>query len=323
VSDLERELLELRNRVSESINPSPEMAGRVLRRSRIRRVVTAMTGLLVVGTLGLASLTAVQAFTAPAPQNPVAPLPPVKSPTPTQAPSPTESTSPEIGRDIGLAFPVCDVSRVGGIDLLGDGTAGSAWTATPVTDDGRCKKGIEDSYLVAVDVTGDGLADATWSLKYCFFCEPLGATDFDGDGDDELVVLTQGGSVPGYSVFSAPRAADGSVDIEPVSVADPGNPEGDLRAGKPLRIWAGGDEGFGAAVACEGYPEDPVLVVAWSNHPVEGPGSETTEVHVTRLVLRDGAFHVVDALNTEQPTEDPLPEVFSSSGEACGLEFGF
>jgi hypothetical protein len=229
----------------------------------------------------------------------------------------------EVGRDIGLAFPVCDVSRVRGIDLLGDGTAGNAWTATPVTVDGRCKKGgIEDSYLVAVDVTGDGLADASWSFEYCLFCEPLGATDFDGDGDDELVVLTQGGSVSEYSVFSASKESDGSVDIEPVSVADPGNPEGNLRAGKSLRMWAGGDEGFGAAVACEGYPEDPVVVVAWSNHPVEGPGSETTEVHVTRLVLRDGAFQVVDALNTEQPTEDPLPEVFSSSGKACGLEFG-
>jgi hypothetical protein len=314
VSALERELLELRNMASESIKPSPEMAERVFRRSRIRRMVTAMTSLLVVGTLGLASLTAVQAFTAPTPRDPVAPMP-------TETPSPTESTSPENGRDIGLGFPVCDVSRLRGLDLLGDGTVGNAWTATGVSDDGRCKRGIEDSYLLAVDVTGDGLSDASWSIKNCFFCEPLGATDFNGDGDDELVVLTHGGSVSSYSVFSAQQASDGSVDLGPVNVAEPGNPEGDLPAGKPLRIWTGGDEGFGAAVACEGYPEDPVLVVAWSNHPVEGPGSETTEVHVTRLVLRDGAFHVVDALNTEQPTEDPRPEVFSSSGEACGLDF--
>jgi hypothetical protein len=171
-------------------------------------------------------------------------------------------------------------------------------------------------------VTGDGRADTSWGpLKTCFVCAPFGTTDFDGDGDDELVVLEAGGSVSGYTVFSAQEAPDDSIEFGPLRVAQPGNPEGELPAGKPLRIWAGGDEGFAAAVACEGYPEDPVLVVAWSNHPVEGPGSETTEVHVTRLVLRNGAFHVVEALNTEQPTEDPRPEVFSASGEACGLEF--
>ena len=104
-------------------------------------------------------------------------------------------------------------------------------------------------------------------------------------------------------------------------------PAGDLPAGKPLRMSAGGDEGFSATVACDGYPEDSVLIVAWSDHPVEGPGSETTEVHITRVVLRDGAFHVVDTLNTEQPTtygprsSASLPDVFSRRGRECGLRF--
>lgn len=314
VSELERDLLALREEASRSIQPSPEMAVRVFRRARIRRAVAGLASILVVGALGFASLTAVGALTAPTPKGPVGPVSPTESPSP--------ESSADRGRDIGLGFPVCDVSRFGPIDLLGDGTAGSAWTATTGTDDGRCKRN-EHSYLVAVDVTGDGVADASWGpLEWCFFCLPTGATDLDGDGDDELVVLAQGGSVVEYLVFSAAEASDGSVAFGPLLVAAPGNREGDLRAGEPLAIRAGGDEGFGAAVACEAYPEAPVLVVAWSNHPVEGPGSETSEVHVTRLVLREDAFHVIDALNTNQPTDASLPDVFSSGREACGLEFG-
>jgi hypothetical protein len=75
VGDLERELLELREKVSGSIGPSTEMAGRVFRRARIRRVVTGMTGVLVALALGLASAAAVGAFDAPSPPAPVGPQP--------------------------------------------------------------------------------------------------------------------------------------------------------------------------------------------------------------------------------------------------------
>ncbi len=321
MSDLERELAELGNRISESIRPSPHMAERVFRRARIRRAATAATGALLVGVLGLVSFAAVEAFTAPTTQEPIAPQP-------SETPPPTETPSPGVGQDIGLSFPVCDVRRLGGVDFLGDGTDGIAWTATTVTDAGRCDRKEQDSYLVAVDVTGDGVADASSGpLRYCFFCEPFGATDFDGDGDDELVVLVAGGSVAGYEVFAAETTPDGSVEFVPLRVAPPGNRAGDLPPGKPLHMSAGGDEGFSATVACDDYPEDPVLIVAWSDHPVDGPGSETTEVHITQVVLRDGAFHVVDTVNTEQPTtfgpgnSDSLPDVFSRWGRECGLQF--
>ncbi|MGH2787165.1 MAG: hypothetical protein ACRDJV_04535 [Actinomycetota bacterium] len=320
MTDIERELAELGNRISESIRPSPHMAERVFRRARIRRAATAATGALLVAVFGLTSFAAVETFADRTSQEPI-------GPNPSESPLPTETPSPGVGRDIGLGFPVCDVRPLGGIDFLGDGTDGTAWTATTVTDAGRCDK-RENSYLVAVDVTGDGAADASWGpLRYCFFCEPFGATDFDGDGDDELVVLAAGGSTPQYYVFAAETTTDGSVELGPLTVASPGNRAGNLPAGKPLRMWAGGDEGFSATVACDGYPEDPVLIVAWSDHPVEGPGSETTEVHITRVVLRDGAFHVVDTLNAEQPTPfgprswESLPDVFSRRGRECGLRF--
>jgi hypothetical protein len=81
VGDLERELLELKERVSGSIGPSAEMAERVFRRARIRRVVTGMTGVLVAVALGLASAAAAGVFDAPTPAAPVGPQPDEESST--------------------------------------------------------------------------------------------------------------------------------------------------------------------------------------------------------------------------------------------------
>ena len=100
-----------------------------------------------------------------------------------------------------------------------------------------------------------------------------------------------------------------------------GHPAGNLHAGRSIQFWAGGDEGYSAPTACDGYPEDPVLIVAWSNHAIEGPGSKRTEIHITRLELRDDAFRVVDAIDTKHPTDDPLPEEFARRGRECGLKF--
>jgi len=168
-------------------------------------------------------------------------------------------------------------------------------------------------------VTGDGLADAWWGpLEHCFVCEPYDATDLDADGDEELVVLAQGGSVAGLVLFSVQPGPE----LRPVTVAPPGHRAAGLLPGRSLSILVGGDEGFTGAVGCEGYPEAPVMVIAWANHPVEGPGSDTFEVHVTRLVLQDdGTARVVDASDSEQPVGDPLPFPFGSRGPACGVDF--
>jgi hypothetical protein len=276
------------------------------------KILRPITAMLLVAGLGLASCSLLDGSSSPDQASPVAR--PSATPTPTAGPSGR-------GRDIGLGFPVCDVRRLSGIDFLGDGVDGTAWTATKLTKADRCPKGTKP-YLVAADVTGDGKADTSWGpLRHCFACEPTGATDFDADGDDELVVLAAGGSVAAYQVLAAERSADGSLEFGPLKVAGPGNPAGNLHAGRPIHFWAGGDEGYSAAAACDGYPEGPVLIVAWSNHPVDGPGSETTEVHITRLVLDDGAFHVVDSVDSKQPTDDPLPKEFSRRGRECGLKF--
>jgi hypothetical protein len=225
-----------------------------------------------------------------------------------------------VGRDIGLGFRVCNVSKLSGLDLLGDGATSTAWTATDLADEAKCNRAIDDSHLVAVDVIGDGRVDASWeALEWCVVCRPFGGADFDGDGDDELVVLEQGGSVSSFLIFSVEKRPGGSLRLFPLKVAEPGNRKAALPPGRPLRFWVGGDEGGSANVACENYPEDPIFVVTTSYSPVEGPGSETTEIRVTSLSLRDGVFHVVDTTRTEQPTDQFRPQPSGGPSKTCGL----
>lgn len=82
MTDLERELLKLKERASSSIAPSPEMATRVFRRTRIRRIVTGTSGVVVAVALGLGSVAVVRAFDAPTLQEPVGPQPGVETPSP-------------------------------------------------------------------------------------------------------------------------------------------------------------------------------------------------------------------------------------------------
>ena len=232
-------------------------------------------------------------------------------------PSPVDSSSR--GRDIGLGFRVCRVTGVEGLDLIGDGSRSTGWTATNVRPDGRCNRSLEDSYFVALDVNGDGLADASSKpLRWCVFCRPIAATDLDSDGDGELLVLEQAGSVNSYSFFEM-RGTDGNWELNAIPVAEPGHPMARHAPGKPLRFWVGGDEGFSAAASCTGYPADPLLIVEWDNHPIEGPGSERKEVHRTVLRLRDGAFHVRETSDKKVPTLSNQPSGLNRSRDVCGV----
>ncbi len=235
---------------------------------------------------------------------------------------PSATDAPPKGRDIGLGFRVCRVTQVQGLDLGGAWSAATAWTATSLRPDGRCPRSQENSYIVAVDVDGDGLADASSKpLRYCFVCRPVAATDVDGDGDGELLVLEQGGSVSTYSFFEIESSA-GDRAMRAIKVAEPGHRKAGHAPGKPLRFGVGGDEGYSASATCTGYPAQPLLVVTWSNHPIEGPGSETTEVHRTTLRLSRGAFHVVGAVDVQEPTDHYKPSGLKQSRDVCGVNLG-
>jgi WD40-like Beta Propeller Repeat len=242
-------------------------------------------------------------------------------------PTPTPATSPELeaGLDIGLAFRLCDVNSMGGIDFVGDGTLGRAWTGIPVPDRGICPKlaSPAEGYGVAVDFTGDGTAD-DWSrtIDYCMACAPWDATDLNGDGAEELIVVGQLWSVPDYGVYVVTgNPADGSARLERVRVSAPGHPEAGYEPGAFLTLSAGGDAGISDYLSCEGYPDSPVLTQVNSFHPPDGPGSETRTVSITRFVFESGGpARVVRAETFEQPTDQPVPYA-NQDGNACGVDF--
>ena len=223
------------------------------------------------------------------------------------------------GTNIGLDAPLCNISDMTA-DLTGDQQPDGIWVGTQVQQDGRCPDTYDATNVVAVDVTGDGLADtSSTAIAYCVSCAPFGTIDFDADGRNELVVTEQAGSETQYGIFAVrPTGESGRLEIAPVLVADPGDPSGGFDAGKPFTFWAGGDEGRDEFVRCDSYPAAPVMVLSQTSHPIDGPGSDTKTVHVTRLELQaDGLIHVVGVDEYTQPTSDPL--TFPTPTTACGL----
>jgi hypothetical protein len=243
------------------------------------------------------------------------PLPQGSHPGPPGEPSPSPAITSE-GRDIGLGFNVCNLERLGGIDFLGDGVEGTAWTGVPVRDDGTCPTLATDVRAVlAADVDGDDLADASSEIDRCTFCRPYDATDLDGDGAEELVVVTSLTSTPTFSIYAVGSGAGASA-LEQLLVAAPGHPAARIQPGAPLTFSTGGDEGFAGWVGCDGRGGELILEVRWREHPVEG---DIQEVHETGLALRNGTFHVVSTRDYELPAGAPVPG--ASDEPACGVDW--
>ncbi len=248
---------------------------------------------------------------------------PAWQPLPEVTPSPTESPLPEGAEDIGLGVPVCFAERLGRIDFLGDGTDGNAWIAVPVTDDGTCPESRgPDTHILAVDHTGDRVADSWIDLPFeCWnLCTPFDATDFDGNGTEELIVVNSF-SIMDYSVFAVRPGANGDLLVEPILVAAPGHEPAGISAGEPLRIDAGGDAGYSSSIECEGYPSTPLIVWSWSDALIES--DEPTEVHVTRIELQpDGLFHVIDTNDFTVPAGEPsgIADPYEL-GPECGVDW--
>ena len=238
------------------------------------------------------------------------------------SPTPAEQS----GADIGLGFRLCALRRLGGIDFFSDGSSGIAWTGAPLKEDGRCPRTYDADHVVAVDLDGDGSADSWAKIPICTGCEPYDATDLGGDGTKELIVLLQSGSTPQYGVFDVvPEGLPRSAGVYPVFVEPPGAPGAGFTPGDPVTLWAGGDEGFAAAIRCDGYPDAPELVVAWSLYQIpdaEADPNATEEFHLTRLRLDEpdaagASFFVLETTNTTRPHDENLP--FESPALACGV----
>jgi hypothetical protein len=240
-------------------------------------------------------------------------------------PEPTTSPSPDgegdAGRDIGLGFNLCDVSRLDDIDWFGEGGYGTAWTGTRVAGEGRCGNVDTDSMLAA-DLNGDGLADTWSSLDRCIECRPWAATDLDGNGTEELVVMLLADLEPTFGFyFAVPDGRPRSSGIYSIFLEGPGAPGLGLRSDRIVTIQAGaGEEGASAhAIRCEAYPEDPVVVVSqW----LKDEGSGAIAYHGAKLKLDtskdlvDAHFVLVDTFTPTASSED-----FGGDGRACGVDF--
>lgn len=128
--------------------------------------------------------------------------------------TPGVSTPAPLADDLGLPFPTCRVSSMPMTSELGGGSA-AVFTKE---SDGGCPKANDGFVGVGVDVTGDGLLDATAGpLPDCYFkCEAFAAPDVNGDGVSEIAVSTAGADGFGvwlYAVTTTPPS------IEPIIVS--------------------------------------------------------------------------------------------------------
>lgn len=220
--------------------------------------------------------------------------------------TPSETPSSD-GQDIGLAFRICGVEQLGGLDLLGDGSVATAYVGGRVTGTG-CSEPDAGPSILAVDLESDGTADTWVRLPRCVLCEPFGAMDLDGDGADELFVRLQASSTLEYGIYRVGAAGE----IGPVPVVDPGYGEWGFPEGEPFTIWAGGDEGASYSIACEADPGSPSLVLTQTLIPVDAPADATGRRHTfVAIVDADGA-RFLDDVHLEFPVGSsstlPLPK---------------
>ena len=236
------------------------------------------------------------------------------SPEPEPSLSPSPSPVPEES-DIGLGFNVCNLAVLSGIDFLGDGADGTAWTATKVKPNGKCPSTHDGTNGVAVDFTGDGEADS-WSetIEHCTMCGPFMARDLNEDDAEEVIITLQGGSIMQYGIYTV-TPVDSRLQVVPFTTGEPGHDDAGHIVGEPFTFWVGGDEGSSYWFHCEALPE---FRLADTYTPVDGgPDAETT-VHETHVSLgTDGIARILKAQTYAVVGEVDLQ--YATSKPDCGL----
>ena len=238
---------------------------------------------------------------------------PEPSPGETIVPEPTPSPTPPVseGRDIGLGFPVCNVTSVSGV--FAPGVDGSAFVATKAGDTGGCSRSGVGFQVVAIDFSGDGLADASYGPLECeTWCSAFAAPDVDGDGTDELLIQNIEFTIVGlrlYEVSSDPRP-----EVFPVTVAPPGDaPFGfqGFEGGEEPQFWIGGDAFIGDSIRCEATEAGRVLIsMTGESRPHDSPDARWFATETT-FILEGSELRVLDVKET---IDDPLAFVTTGCG---------
>jgi hypothetical protein len=244
------------------------------------------------------------------------------SPSPVPSATPAETPTPQGGTDIGLGFRVCDVTSVAG--EFAPGVDGTAFVATKMSDLGRCPSSVTGHALqiVAVDVTGDGMADAHFGPLECDpFCTAFAAPDVDLDGTDELLVENIQFTIAGLRLYEV--RAD-PPDVFPVTVSTPGYPEGGLAPGLEPQLWIGGDAFDMDTLRCATSPDGRVLIQTSAVAvPGDTPDSVWQAAETVFALNADGTIAVVSSRTFQEPVE-PGPPSFRASGDGlCGARLPY
>jgi hypothetical protein len=237
--------------------------------------------------------------------------------TPSVQPDPTPVDVPPGGEDIGLGFPVCNVTSVAGV--FAPGVDGTAWVATKSGDVG-CPSLGDGMQVVAVDVSGDGMADTSFGPLECDpWCSAFTAPDVDGDGTDELLIQNIQFSIAGlrlYDVRSDPQAT-----VTSVTVASPGYPGEGLAPGAEPQLWIGGDAFDSETLRCfedESPPAGPGRVLIQTSATQVPPDSPDAKWHATATwfdLQPDGTVTIVDRFEFEESVASPS---FAQRSPLCG-----
>jgi len=207
-----------------------------------------------------------------------------------------------------LGFPTCNVTSV---PITVEGSHGFAYVATKTGDGGPCPK--DGDNVVAVDVDGDGRADASAGpFGDCYVgCQAWAAPDVNGDGTSEVAVSNAGADGYGISLYAVTGGADPS--IRSISVSDPqgiGFITVDPRAYDPMQFAWVDVVGRFVAAHCEVQPDGQQALVVVDGDKL----ADTAAVRSTVLVLHGDTATVVDASRSTVSLADaPVP-----GDELCG-----
>lgn len=152
--------------------------------------------------------------------------------------------------NIGLGFPVCGVSSVTG--RFGDTNDGTAYVATKGSDL-ECPAPGDGLQVLAIDVDGDGVADASYGPLECHgVCWAFAAPDVDRDGISEVAVGV--GATGGSSLFEMYTTAGGRIQRLGFDCS---------RCNAGVFDW-GGPGGYRSGIYClpDSSPQDFVMWVA-------------------------------------------------------------